>query len=174
MKLKKTLSTNSGMWSIWNYEFYKTIENYDDWSNFFEEDINIIEQIKNKKFVPVNINADGVFEFEVKYAEKLNERERKYLLVSSKPYIIENSGILKVSGIEFVKNEIKDINCISLEIPKGTYSVVVHLIDWKAEPDVLNDKGFPTDKALPDFIIEINSIIDMAKIKENFALKTFA
>jgi len=156
-----------------NYDFYKIINDYDVWCDFFDENANIVEQIKNKNFVPINLNTDGVFGFEVLFEENLNEREKKYLLVSSKPYIIESSGILKISGIEFIENQIKDNNCISLAIPKGTYSVVINLIDWKAEPNMVNEKGFPTDNALPDFIIEIKNITDISRIKENFDLKTF-
>jgi hypothetical protein len=171
MKMRKSLSTGSGMWGVWNYEFYRKIKNFDDWSSYFEEDSDIAAQIKNKKFVPINVNSDGIFEFAVKYAEKPDERESKYLLASSKPYIIENSGVLKVSGIEFIEADVRDDKCITIEIPKGTYSVIIHLIDWKAEPNALDEKGLPTDKALPDFIIEINSA--GTNMEGNAALKTF-
>ncbi|MGE8433356.1 hypothetical protein [Chryseobacterium joostei] len=91
---RKTISTNSGMWILWDYSAFNNINDYGDWAEIFEEEIDIIEQIKQRKIVPININSDGVFDFEVKLNEKLDDREKKYVLVSSSDYVINSMGKL--------------------------------------------------------------------------------
>ena len=173
MIIKKTLSTNSGMWGIWDCNTFKHIDDYDKWADSFEEDADIIKRIEDKSFVPINIGGNGVFGFEVKFEEKLNDRESKYVLVSSEKYVIKISESLKVSGIEYVGKDTKESNCITLELTKGLYSVKVNLIDWKQEPNSVDSKGMPLPNALSDFIIELNSI-ETADFIANNNIKTFS
>ena len=173
MIIKKTLSTNSGMWGIWDYDTFKHIDDYNKWADLFEEDAGIIMCIKDKSFVPINIGGDGVFGFEVKLEAKLNDRESKYVLASSEKYIIKTSESLKVSGIEYIGKDVKESNCITLELTKGLYSVKVNLIDWKQEPNSVDSKGMPMPNALPDFIIELNYLKSIDFIANN-NIKTFS
>lgn len=171
---RKTLSTNSGMWALWDYLTYNYINDYGDWAEAFEEEEDLVRAIEKKSFVPININSDGAFDFVVKVNENLNDREKKYLLVTSKNYVIDSSGKLILSGIEFINGEIKEKNYISIETPKGFHNVRINLIDWKKEPHSLDENNMPTKDSLPDFIIEID-IIEPSIINNEFSksLKTF-
>jgi hypothetical protein len=172
MEWKKTLATSSGMWGIWDYETYKNISNYDQWSRYFEEDNNIVQQIINNHFVPINIGSDGVFEFNIKMNENLTDREKKYVIASSEPYLIKSNGILKISGIEYIDKNIREEQCISVKIEPSMYSVIIRLIDWKQEMGMVQSDGKPKKEALSDFIIEISENICQNK-NNNISLKTF-
>lgn len=84
----------------------------------------------------------------------MTERERKYVAVTSEPYLLITDGNAVVSGIEHVGEEPNDRMRVSL--PPGRWSVMIHLIDWEAEPGQADDAGRPAPTALPDFAILIN------------------
>ena len=171
---RKTLLTNSGMWILWDYSSYSYIDSYDDWSDVFEEEEDIVKAIERKKIVPINIGSDGVFDFSVKLNEELTEREKKYLLVSSKNYVINSSGKLMLSGIEYIDGAIKENNYISIETSKGYHRVRINLIDWKKEPASLDENNLPSKDSLPDFIIEIDLLEGNILEKDfSFSIKTF-
>lgn len=155
---RKTLSTNSGMWALWDYFTYKYINDYGDWADAFEEEEDIVKAIEKKSLVPINIHSDGAFDFIIKYNEELNEREKQYLLVSSNNYLINSLGKLVLSGIEFIDGQINLNDYLSLETQKGLHTVRVNLIDWKREIHALDENNMPTKDALPDFILEVNLI----------------
>ena len=48
-------------------------------------------------------------------------------------------------------------------LPNGTYSVVIYLIEWDAEPKMKLKNGNPSPDALPDFIVSINTTSDISK-----------
>ncbi len=95
-EVKQVLKTNSGMWAIWQPERFNQITDYSSWENELLEDENIVEKIREKVFVPININSDGTFEFLVRMGEDvgLTEREKRVALVTSKDYLIKSNGIL--------------------------------------------------------------------------------
>lgn len=164
MTESKVLTTSFGMWGLWDYEKYKNVENYNEWSVFFDEVDDIMKQITSHSFVPINIGSDGAFEFKVIFEEDLNDRERKYILVSSKPYLIKSSGLLKLSGIEYIGGKIKDRDCITIPTGENKFVVVIHLIDWKAEKSRFSSDSQFLSRTLPDFIIEIKykaTLIDL-------------
>ena len=73
--IKKAVSTSSGMWGLWDYEEYRVVVTYEDWDALFCEDDAIKQQIAKAKFVPINIQSDGCFQFRVKIDETLSSRE---------------------------------------------------------------------------------------------------
>lgn len=154
---KKILSTNSGMWGIWDYETYKHIDEYDKWDKLFCEDEDIIKQIKNKTFIPAYIFQDGSCSFTVKIDEELNEREEKYVCVKSEPYLLKTSGKVVVSGIEHIDKKLNDTNTIIINLPSGEYSVKIFLLSWDEEPGAYLENGEVNPNALSDFVIIIQS-----------------
>lgn len=84
---KKDLATASGMWGLWNYDTYKHIDDYDKWEPLFCEDEDIVNQIKSRYFVPINIMEDGCCSFTIRIDEKISEREKKYICVQSEVYL---------------------------------------------------------------------------------------
>lgn len=159
-KLRKTLVTDSGMHCIWDPFYFSNIDDYDSWERELLEDDDILQHIGKGKFIPINIHSDGVFEFEVRvgtteFFERLTERERKYLVVSSEEYRFLSKGSVCISGIEHVGNDPDEYTgCLAIE--SGEYSTIVHLIGWNDEPGMKEPDGTPKAEALPDFIIIMN------------------
>jgi hypothetical protein len=83
------------------------------------------------------VGADGVFEVLIRWGfsgSGITEREGRYVLVSSDPYLLVSPGVLYLGGLEEAGDlPGKDANRI--ELPRGRYSAVVHLVDWKADPE---------------------------------------
>lgn len=152
---RKILSTNGGMWALWDYEQYKDITTLEEWEKCFCNDCDILKQIDISKIVPVNMNSDGCYEFEIKIDEALSDRESKYIYIKSEEYLFETDGTAIFSGIEHVDSDVGD-DCIRLSLEKGKYSVTVCMMDWEAEPGMQLKNGKPAPGALPDFIITIN------------------
>jgi hypothetical protein len=169
---KKVLATDSGMWGIWDYYTYSHIDSYEDWDKIFYENINIEKQIVQNTFVPINIRQDGSFEFQVKINDKLDNREEKYLLVKSKPYLFQTAGKIKLCGIEKIEKNIKENDCLTLDIEKGKYTINICLIQWDQEPNMRLENGTPKPNALPDFIVLINSV-ENENIEYNKNIETF-
>lgn len=153
-KNRKILSTNSGMWVLWDYDHYRHINSLDEWEKYFLEDSDILAQTDIAKIVPVNIRSDACLEFEVKINEALNERENKYVYLKSEEYLFETDGTAILSGIEYVDSDAE--NSLKLTLEKGKYDVTVYMMDWEAEPGMQLKNGKPAPGALPDFIIGIN------------------
>ena len=152
--MKNTYHTDSGMLCIWDYDSFKHINDYDSWDKELCEDDDIIKNIKNNSFVPLNL-GDGAFEVEIRLSENnLSKREKEYLLVPSQPYSLKTTGKICISGLEHVTSE-ADENISELKIESGQYVVQVNLIDWNQEPEAVNEDGSPTDIALPDMIVFI-------------------
>lgn len=152
--MKNTYHTDSGMLCIWNYENFKHVHDYDSWDKELCEDSDILRNIKNYSFVPLNL-GDGAFEVDVRINEAaLSEREKEYLLVPSHPYLLKSNGKICISGLEHVSAEPGD-NIAAIDLESGEYIVQVNLIDWNQEPGAVDENGNPTDKALPDMIVII-------------------
>lgn len=156
--IEKALATMSGMWALWDYEQYKNITSYEEWEKHLLEDADIEKQIDMAKFVPVYIHSDGCYQFRVKVNETLDKRERKYVMKQSEEYLFETNGTAVVSGIDNIDGNVRDDECIKLTLDKGAYSVVIYLIEWDEEPGMVLENGEAAPNALPDFIVNINSI----------------
>ena len=161
--LEKDLATMSGMWALWDYKEYENISSMEEWEKSFLEDSDIEKQIDISKIVPIYIHSDGCFKFRIKINEVLNERENKYILAKSNEYLFKSSGTAILSGIENIEKNISDNECLKATLPKGTYSVVIYLIEWDAEPKMKLKNGNPSPDALPDFIVSINTTSDISK-----------
>lgn len=164
MKMRKACTTDAGMWGVWDYANFRNIKDYESWEAELLDDSDIIRHINAGHFVPVNIYTDGCFEFEVRAGragneESLTDREKRYLTVSSKTYLLRSSGQICFGGYEYVSNTADEgIGCFS--VPKGDYSVTVHMIEWSKEPGTKDSKGNPTADALPDFVIIANPVVE--------------
>ena len=149
--------TNSGMLGLWDYSAYQHIKNYDAWEPEFVEDEDILRNIKNATYVPINIQSDGAYSVEVKLNEatELSSREQKYLTVTSQPYLLKTEGKVALSSMETVGNDpVENIKILSVD--PGEYAVQIHLIGWDKEPGSKGADGAPSDNALPDFIVCIS------------------
>jgi len=105
--MKNTYHTDSGMLCIWNYESFKYVNDYDSWDKELCEDDDILKNIKNNSFVPLNL-GDGAFEVEIRINEaSFSEREKEYLLVPSQESELLIKMFKKGSGIPSVNwNEV--------------------------------------------------------------------
>ncbi len=59
---------------------------------------------------------------------------------------------------------------LKIELPAGTYDVVVHLIGWDDEPGMELDGGGPAEGALPDFIV---TLVPSSTDNHRLSLDTF-
>lgn len=169
---EKALATESGMWMLWDYAQYQSIHTYEEWDALFCEDADLKKQIALAKAVPVNIGADGAFQFRVKVDTPLDERERSYVHIQSEPYLLKSDGAVVLSGVEYISGDVQEPECIQLDLHAGSYSVVVYLIDWEREPGMVLRDGSPAPDALPDFIICLQSLFrDSGTYRK--ALETF-
>lgn len=103
---RKVISTNAGMYSIWNLPSFNHISDYDEWEKELLEDTDIERHINQGIFVPIDTHLDGVVDVLIHIGTKtefatLTEREKKYKYVSSEEYLIETHGELGLSGLEF-------------------------------------------------------------------------
>ena len=154
---KKDLNTSSGMWGLWDYETYKEIDEYDRWEPLFCEDEDIIKQIENNTFVPVNIYEDGCRAFTLKIDMELSEREEKYYCVKSEQYLFCSNGKMILSGIDYIDKDVSDDEAIIIDLPKGFYTAVIYLIAWDEEPGAYLEDGSISPNALSDFVIVLKS-----------------
>jgi hypothetical protein len=166
----------SGMYCLWNQSAFASIHDYESWERLLCEDTDIEKQISSGAFVPINIRSDGVAEIEIRVGsreqpESLSERENSYLGVSSAPYLLRVLGPVFVSGIEHVEGT-PSANCEKVDLAPGAYAATVNLIDWTAEPGMLDENDKPRPGALPDFVVLINPTVG----NENFRISvdTFA
>ena len=113
--MRKMISTMSGMWALWDYEQYKNIDSFEDWEDLFLSDESIEKQIDLATFVPINMHIDGTYQFEVKINEKLTERENKYILKKSEKYLLKTNGLVFISGIECISNNVRDDEALKVE-----------------------------------------------------------
>lgn len=163
-QLRKTFATDSGMLAIWDHLHFPNVVDYDTWEAQLLEDVDIAKHIDAGAFVPLYIHADGAFECDLRIGTTdvpaiLTERENKYLLVLSEPYLFRSTGTLCISGIEHIESKPgSSVGILPLEAAE--WSVIVHLIDWPEEPGARNADGKPSATALPDFVVLVNPAND--------------
>lgn len=168
----KILFTHRGMWTLWDYEYFKDITTIEEFENTFTDEEDVVKHIEKAKFVPIFVHSNGEFHFRVKIDEKLDKREKKYISATSDTYLFETDGKAYLSGIEFIDNLVIDNEVIELSLDKGMYEVTINLVEWDKEPGMRLEDGSASEDALPDFIVEIKSI-DNKKKKYRTKIDTF-
>lgn len=156
-ELSEAVRTDAGMFGVWQPEHFAGVTTLDDWEDEVAEDDALLRHVEAGAFVPINIGGDGAFQFTVRRVEtpgRLTERESRYRLVSSKPYLLVTKGPAALGGLEAV-GPYSGAGSVDLPTEAGRYAVTVHLIDWMAEPGASGPDGKPTPGALPDFVVEI-------------------
>jgi hypothetical protein len=159
MEITGVMATDAGMGALWAAECFGGIVDYDTWESELLDDEDIVRHIASGALVPLNIGGDGAFQVlarvgEVSAPAQLTERERRYSVVTSEPYLLITTGNAVISGLEHVGAEAND----GLRVPLGAgrWSVTISLIDWKGEPGQADDAGRPAPTALADFVILID------------------
>jgi hypothetical protein len=158
--INQPISTDAGMFAIWDSAAFQHILDYDAWDAELSEDEIILRHIQVGKFVPINIQSDGCFQFAIRTGntenlEHLNARETQYIVVSSESYLFDIEGNAFVSGFEHISGDHLE-NLPNFSLNKGRYVVNIHMLDWQAEPGSTDVNNQPTANALPDFLILIN------------------
>lgn len=158
--LNQAVGTDAGMIAIWVSSAFATIQDQESWEEVFLSDEAIVNLITRGKLAPININADGAFQVVVRIGnteqvEGLSEREKGFVFLTSQAYRLDIDSKVCVSGIEDVSSTGHDHRCC-FEPVQGEYSVVIHMIDWEAEPGMKENDGSPGPNALSDFVVIIN------------------
>lgn len=148
--------TNSGMLCLWDRAAFAGISDYTSWEKELCEDADIIRHISAGSLVPVSSGSDGASAAELRVFPDtlLTARENEYILVPSRPYLLNTAGSIGLSGLEHVSGGV-DRSAHYLQIAPGRYSVTVNLMDWEAENGARGTDGKPSAGALPDFIITL-------------------
>lgn len=178
LRVRCPLCTDSGAFALWDLASFEHIRNYDHWEKDFLSDQKYKGHIVSGHMVPIDIGGDGSFEFELRRGDlnspaRLNERELKYLTVSSQAYFFRagQKGSY-LSGIEFIGASPEKDFAVEATIPPGEYEVTVHLINWGAEPGMRLANGDPAKNALADFTVLVNRVAQLAH-KYRTQTKTF-
>jgi hypothetical protein len=156
IEIKAVVKTASGMLALWDAEPFAGIVDYDTWEAALCLDEDISEHVRVGDLVPINIDSDGAFEVLVRYGNDpvLTEREIEHLVVSSEPYLLVSSGDVRLSGIEGVGWA---DDAVELALGEGEFEVVLHIIDWHAEPGSTTADGKPAPHALSDFVALVSA-----------------
>jgi hypothetical protein len=151
-QLRADLVTDSGMLCVWDAKPFAAITDYDSWEKELCEDEDIMRHLQAGHLVPINL-GDGVYTVELRQgsADSMSQRESEYLLVPSQPYLLNSTGRILISGLEHVGADPRTF--LECELPPGSYTVQVQLIDWTEEPGSKDSNGRPTSNALPDIIV---------------------
>lgn len=145
------------MFALWRLSRFAEVTELDQWEDEIADEESLTEAIKEGALVPINIGGDGTYQFTVRGVPAiggLTEREARYRLVSSQPYLLVSDGLVGLGGLEAV-GDYTGVDPVSIPLESGRYTVQVHLIDWKAEPGSTGSDGKPIQHALGDFVIEI-------------------
>lgn len=155
-------ATDAGMLCLWDPSAFANIVDYDHWESELCEDADIVRHIKAGHLVPINTNqgVDGAFDViirvgDAKQKASLTEREAKYILAESMPYLFKCSGRACLSGLEHVERQPgRAVGC--LPVPEGAYASTLYFIAWDDEPGMKDRNGRPKPGALPDFVLLVN------------------
>ncbi|MFD8080847.1 hypothetical protein ACFV4F_04015 [Kitasatospora sp. NPDC059722] len=171
-----TVATDAGMLALWSPAAFSGVVDHASWEPELSEEEGRLRHIRAGALVPINIRSDGAFGVVVRAGSaaadaRLTERESAYVVVSSKPYLLRSRGVACLSGIEAVAGEPWP-DTVRLDLADGDHSVVVHLIDWEAEPGSTAD-GKPSESALADFVVLVNPASAAASGPYRVATDTF-
>ncbi|WP_412541853.1 hypothetical protein R8Z50_04695 [Longispora sp. K20-0274] len=104
-QITRALRTDAGMFGIWQSEYFANVTDLDTWHEKLSTDDLISAHIEAGTFVPINIGADGAFQFTVRGGSDvaaLTARENRYLLGSSQPYLLVAHGPAELGPLEAV------------------------------------------------------------------------
>ena len=152
--------TDAGMCALWSPASFHGVTDYGTWERGLLDDADIARHVRAGSVVPINIGSDGTFAVRVRAASGQEnavptEREARFVLVSSEPYLFESQGGAFVSGLEQICRD-PGPPALSVPIGPGRWAVTVHLVDWEAEPGSKEPSGQPAPDALPDFLVLVN------------------
>ena len=175
-KYRGVYPTDSGMHCLWDASAFAGVTDYPSWERELLDDADIVRHIRAGDLVPLNIQSDGAVEVEVRIEEpgallELTERELKYLVVRSDPYLLRSRGLVHVSGIEYVSSPPEEV-VGTIPLPAGDYSATAHLLAWDEEPGMRDDKGNPAAGALPDYLVLVSPVRAQQQFRTE--LQTFA
>jgi hypothetical protein len=145
------------MLGIWRTSTFGHMTDQDQWRADVADDHALAAQIAAGAFVPINVGGNGTFRVLVRGADspgRFVKRERTYLLASSEPYLLISDGALELGGIECVGG-LAGGETTAIPLDSGRYGVVVHSLDWQAEPGSHTANGEPSRRALADLLVEI-------------------
>lgn len=146
------LRTSAGLCAVWQPEHFSAVTDFDVWEDEVAEDVALVRHIDAGALVPLNVGGDGAFQVVVR-AGGLTEREARYVIVSSDPYLLISQGVIEFGGLESIGTHLG--GAFSAPLAAGRYAVTVHMIDWEAEPGGMTDEGGPSENALPDLVVEV-------------------
>ncbi|MDG4822793.1 hypothetical protein O7635_13135 [Asanoa sp. WMMD1127] len=156
MEVTEALATEAGLFGLWSPASFPPTT---DWEGELLDDEDVMRHIAAGAFVPINIGADGAFQFVARVGSVaapagLSGRERRYAAVVSDAYrFVAPDHDAVISGIEHVGTE------TGLRVPLpdcAHWRVRVALVDWAAEPGQQRADGGPGPDALPDFVVLLN------------------
>lgn len=155
------LATDAGMLALWSPAAFAGVVDRATWERELRGDEDVARHVAAGHLVPLNIGMDGAYGVVVRvgsHAEpaELTERELRYLLVASEPYLLVCDGGAVASGIEHVSGDGAGDRGLVVPVPPGRWSVVAHVLDWELEPDAVDADGHPAPSALPDFAVLLN------------------
>lgn len=159
MEVAGRMTTDAGMFGLWSPAVFADVIDYDTWESELLEDADIARHVIAGSFVPINIRSDGAFGIVARLGSahapaELTDRERRYAVVCSQPYLFVSNGEARISGIEHVTAT--DDAALRIAVPVGRWEVTVWLIAWNEEQGQVGETGRPAPSALPDFTLLIN------------------
>jgi hypothetical protein len=157
LKISALVATSAGLCGLWQPQRFLDVTELETFEDEVADNAALERHIRAGAFVPINVGGDGAFQVELRGVEgpgRLSSRERTYRLVSSEPYLLISEGSVELGGLEAVGGY-SGADKTEASLDPGRYAVVVHLIEWEAEPGSRDEHGEPTASALPDFIVEI-------------------
>lgn len=167
------VTTDAGMCALWTPAAFDSITDYDAWERELLEDADISRHVRAGSVVPINIGSDGTFAVLVRTASghktvALTERETRFVMVSSQPYLFQTEGGAFVSGLEHICRD-PGQPALPVRLSPGRWEVTVHLIDWEAEPGAKGPSGRPAPGALPDFLVLVNPASSTERFRQELA-----
>ncbi len=87
-------------------------------------------------------------------ADAATERETRYTVVTSEPYLlVADGGPVFLTGIEAVGDE--QASPVTVSLVEGRYAVRASIVAWDEEPGARDPNGLPGPNALADFLLTI-------------------
>jgi hypothetical protein len=165
--------TDAGMCALWSPASFHRVTDYGTWERELLDDGDIARHVRAGTVVPINIGSDGAFAVRVRASSGPEnavptEREARFVLASSEPYLFETQGGAFVSGLEHICRD-PGPPAFSVPISPGRWVVTVHLVDWEAEPGSKEPSGQPVPGALPDFLVLVNPALSVEVFRQKIA-----
>jgi hypothetical protein len=165
--------TDAGMCALWSPASFHDVTDYGSWERELLDDADVARHVRAGSVVPINIGSDGTFAVRVRTTSgpenvAPTEREARFVMVSSEPYLFETQGGAFVSGLEHICRD-PDPPALSVPIGPGRWAATVYLVDWEAEPGSKEPSGQPAPGALPDFLVVVNPALSIEGFRQEVA-----